>query len=244
MTQVLEIQHAMETMEGDGARVRRLFPLPARRMNFDPFVLWDDFHISAGAGFPDHPHRGFEAITYIFSGQIRHADNLGNDSVVGPGGVQCFTAGRGLVHSEMPGGDEETHGIQMWVNLPQRLKQIAPAYQQVAASEIPEITSEGCRVRIVVGEGSPVQLQTAVGYLDVQMEADVSYVHVIPAEHQGFVYVVSGEVELSGDSLPEGSAGYFTGSQLELVAITNSRLMICHGMPHGEPIHQHGPFVD
>ncbi len=127
---------AVHTQEGDNAEVNRLFPLPGRLMHYDPFVLWDEFTVQPGAGFPTHPHRGFEAITYVFSGEMQHADNLGNTSTVGPGGAQRFTAGRGIEHSEMPGETQATRGIQLWINLPQRLKQLDPDYQEVPASRL------------------------------------------------------------------------------------------------------------
>jgi hypothetical protein len=115
------VRNAVSAAEGDGAEVRSLFPLPSL-MNFDPSVLWDDLSISAGAGFPDHPHRGFEGVTYVFQGSIRHKDNPGNDSTVTRGGLQRFTAGSGIVHAEMTAADGVTRGIQMWLNLPSPLK--------------------------------------------------------------------------------------------------------------------------
>lgn len=125
------IQSAVEMSEGDGVNVNRLFPVTRERMNFDPFVLWDNFNIGPDRGFPTHPHRGFEAITYMFSGSIEHKDNLGNHSTVTAGGAQRFTAGRGIEHSEMPDSDIMSNGIQLWINLAKDLKQIDPDYQQV-----------------------------------------------------------------------------------------------------------------
>jgi redox-sensitive bicupin YhaK (pirin superfamily) len=126
---------AVETMEGDKVIVKRLFPVAGLR-NHDPFVLWDHFEVAAGSGFPPHPHRGFEAITYLFSGNMSHEDNLGNSSIIGPGGAQRFSAGKGIIHSEMSGGEEPARGIQLWINLPKRLKHIDPDYQETAAAEI------------------------------------------------------------------------------------------------------------
>ena len=133
---------ALTVPEGDGVMVKRLMPRQGL-MNFDPFVLMDHFDIEGG-GFPDHPHRGFEAITYMLDGGMQHVDNLGNKSVVYAGGLQRFTAGKGLVHSEMPQG--RAQGIQLWINLPKRLKQMQPSYQQVDAEDIPSDSNDGVRL--------------------------------------------------------------------------------------------------
>ncbi len=155
------IHSAINVPEGDGVTVKRLMPVHGLR-NFDPFVLWDHFDISGG-GFPDHPHRGFEAITYLFDGGMNHTDNLGNKGVVHAGGAQRFTAGRGMVHSEFPDG--RAHGIQLWINLPKRLKSIAPAYQQVQADMIPEIQQDGVTIRTIAGKSSRLSLTRAVASL-------------------------------------------------------------------------------
>lgn len=239
-----EIRQARETMEGEGAEVKRLMPIP-QFMNYDPFVLWDHFSVEPGTGFPDHPHRGFEAITYVFNGSMEHADNLGNRTTVFPGGAQRFTAGRGLVHSEMPGADERTIGIQLWINLPQRLKTIEPTYQQVDAEHIPEETFPGGKKRIIVGDGSPLKLLTPVQYLDVHLEANAEFTAPVSPEHRGLVYIVEGDIELESQTLHTGQAVFLSGVQvLQMAARQATRLMICFGKPHGEPIRQYGPFVD
>lgn len=239
-----EIRQALETMEGDGAEVRRLLPIPQFR-NYDPIVLWDHFNVAPGTGFPDHPHRGFEAITYVFEGSMEHADNLGNRTTVFPGGAQRFTAGRGLVHSEMPGKDGRTVGIQLWINLPQRLKTVAPDYQQVNADEIPEQSFSGGKKRIIVGPESPVKLLTPVKYLDIELEAQASLTEAIAAGQRGLVYVVAGEAAVNGQQLQRGQACFMEGvDSLTLQAVSDTRCMLCFGQPHGEPIRQYGPFVD
>ena len=144
-----QIRDVTVVPEGDGVDVKRLFPLPGF-MNFDPFVLWDHFDIGAGRGFPNHPHRGFEAITYMFAGGMNHKDNLGNESFVTAGGAQRFTAGSGLVHSEMPAEQGQSNGIQLWINLPQRLKQSAPEYQQVNEDKFPVKKIAGGQVKILL----------------------------------------------------------------------------------------------
>lgn len=244
MAAQLEIRQALETMEGEGAEVKRLLPIHGF-MNYDPIVLWDHFSVAPGTGFPDHPHRGFEGITYIFSGSMQHTDNLGNRTTVFPGGAQRFTAGRGLVHSEMPGTSERTVGIQLWINLPKRLKTVDPAYQQVDAEDIPEQTFPGGKKRIIIGEDSPVELLTPVKYLDIELEAGASLQEPITAGHRGLVYIVQGEFELNSDKLTTGQACFIEGvDSLVMKASKNTRLMLCFGQPHGEPIRQYGPFVD
>ncbi len=232
---------ALTVPEGDGVVVKRLMPVQGL-MNYDPFVLMDHFNIDAG-GFPDHPHRGFEAITYMLGGGMQHADNLGNTSIVYAGGLQRFTAGQGIVHSEMPDG--QAHGIQLWINLPKRLKKIPPSYQQVDAENIPTDSNDGVVVRTLVGEGSPTVLQTGMLYLDVSIKQRSLYQFNIPSGFCGFVYVLEGEIRLEHETLQAYEALFFDQAKLlSFMAKQDSRLIVCFGKPHGEPIHQHGTFVD
>jgi len=167
MAGVINIHQVVTVPEGDGITVKRLMPSQGLR-NYDPFVLWDHFDISGG-GFPDHPHRGFEAITYLFDGGMNHADSLGNKGIIHAGGAQRFTAGSGMVHSEFPDG--RAHGIQLWINLPKRLKSIAPTYQQLEADMIPVNHDNGISIRTIVGGSGVITLHTEVEYLDVDMAA-------------------------------------------------------------------------
>jgi len=234
---------ALTVPEGDGVIVKRLMPVHGMR-NFDPFVLWDHFDIGPGNGFPDHPHRGFEAITYMFDGGMQHADNLGNRSVVYGGGAQRFTAGRGLVHSEMP-ADEGANGIQLWINLPQRLKGLDPEYQQIETEAFPNASIEGGSICTIVGEGSPLLLHTPVEYLDIELEAGARLERAVPEGFRGLLYVVGGNLQVQDEHLPGGSAMFFEeADMLRIEAVEASRLMWCFGHPHNEPIYQHGPFVD
>jgi hypothetical protein len=242
----INIQHALVVPEGDGVEVKRLMPVENRR-NFDPFVLWDHFDITAG-GFPDHPHRGFEAITYMFAGGMQHADNLGNRGTVHGGGAQRFTAGRGIVHSEMPDETEtgrHAAGIQLWINLPRSLKGVDPDYQQVEKDEIPETVIDGGTVRTIVGEGGPILLKTDVEYLDVSLDAGATIGRAIPDGSQGIIYLIEGSIKVNGEIVDTGSAAYVDRENaLTIEAIEDARYMWCFGKPHGEPIYQHGPFVD
>lgn len=234
--------------EGDGVDVKRLFPLNGF-MNFDPFVLWDHFDIGPGRGFPDHPHRGFEAITYMFKGGMNHKDNLGNESFVTPGGVQRFTAGKGLVHSEMPAEDNQGHGssngIQLWINLPKKLKQIEPSYQQVNTEEFSVLEIEGGQVKKLVGDDSLVKLNTEVIYQHINLQKSSGYSINIKSSMRGIVYLMKGELIIEGHNLKSDQAMFIEDVlHLELSAIENCEFMLCFGVPHNESIHQYGPFVD
>jgi len=240
----LAIRDVSVVPEGDGVDVKRLFPLRGF-MNFDPFVLWDHFNIGPGHGFPDHPHRGFEAITYMFEGGMNHKDNIGNASFVTPGGAQRFTAGKGLVHSEMPADKGDSNGIQLWINLSQALKQIEPDYQQVDNNDFPVVTFEGGSAKIIVGENSPLKLKTDVIYQHVQLDKNAKYIVDIKSGMRGIIYILNGKIS-ANDKLASADQALFIENidKLKITASANSEFMLCMGRPHGEPIRQHGPFVD
>ena len=239
------IKPAIEMSEGDGVDVNRLFPVSRQMMNYDPFVLWDNFNIGAGHGFPTHPHRGFEAITYMFRGSIEHKDNLGNQSRVTAGGAQRFTAGKGLEHSEMPDSEGMSNGIQLWINLAKNKKSIEPDYQQVDEKDIPNVNVEGGNIRIIVGDESPVKLHTPVRYLNINLDSAVKLNEKVPEDFRGFIYILSGKLKVNSEEVNEREAYFFEKTDaLDIEALTTSQFMLCMGKPHGEPIHQHGPFVD
>lgn len=239
------IRPAYAMSEGDGVDVNRLFPIHGKMMNFDPFVLWDNFNLEPGRGFPTHPHRGFEAITYMFSGSMEHKDNLGNASTVTAGGAQRFTAGRGLEHSEMPGGDGYNSGIQLWINLPQRQKGIDPEYQQVDAESFPVKTLDGVTVKTIVGVDSPLLIKTPFQYLHINMENETNLQQEVPKNFHGFIYLLKGNINVNGQQLNEVHALFFSESdKLSITANEQSEFMLCMGQPHNEPIRQYGPFVD
>lgn len=240
------IESAVETLEGGGAKVNRLFPIRKELMNYDPFVLWDHFEIASGAGFPEHPHRGFEAITYLFAGGIEHKDNLGNQSTVFAGGAQRFSAGKGIVHSEMPAKGSPSKGIQLWINLPRHLKQMDPEYQQADDLELPEQVVNGLRIKTIVDGEQGIQLQTPVQYHDLLFEQDAQHRINIPFAHRGFVYVVAGKVQVN-DAVVKPSDAYFFEQRtpaLNIQGKANARVMVVSGTPHKQPIYQHGPYVD
>jgi len=242
----VQVVEAMTVPEGENLVVKRLMPVAGLR-NFDPFVLWDHFDVDGG-GFPDHPHRGFEAITYMFAGGMQHTDNLGNRGTIHAGGAQRFTAGRGIVHSEMPSRDENgvhAAGIQLWINLPKRLKGVEPEYQQEEADGVPVTDIEGGSIRTIVGDGGPIGLRTDVEYLDVSLDKGATLERSVAEAMRGLVYVVEGAITVNGSAVASGSAAYVDkASELSIKASEPSRFMWCFGKPHGEPIYQHGPFVD
>jgi redox-sensitive bicupin YhaK (pirin superfamily) len=239
------IKPAIEMSEGDGVDVFRLFPVSSKMMNYDPFVLWDNFNLGPSRGFPTHPHRGFEAITYMFTGSIEHKDNLGNHSTVTSGGAQRFTAGRGLEHSEMPDSEDMSNGIQLWINLAKEKKAIEPDYQQVDKENIPSIDIDGGNVRVIVGEESPVKLHTPVRYLEVNLDKKAKMHEVVPDDFRGFIYLLDGKLTVNDESVNEKEAFFFEEiSKLNIEARSKSRFMLCMGKPHRQPIKQYGPFVD
>lgn len=244
MTTRNELWRAAAMEEGAGARVRRLFPIPGRP-NIDPFVLMDEFDVRPPAGFPPHPHRGFEGITYMLEGSFLHRDNLGNAGRVVAGGMQRFTAGSGLAHSEMPGDPGANRGIQLWVNLAQTDKSLDPSWQQIEPEDLPVIDEGGVRVRILAGEGSPLALRTAVTYEDIELAPGAEVRRQVPEGQRGFAYVLSGAATFDGLATAEGEARPVEAGEILLAAgESGARVILLAGRPHGEPIRQYGPFVD
>ncbi|MDG1290572.1 MAG: pirin family protein [Lentibacter sp.] len=212
---VLEARNAVPTMEGAGVHLHRAFGFhdPSE---LDPFLLFDDFRNEIPAhyakGFPWHPHRGIETITYVLSGEVDHADSLGNTGRLGAGDVQWMTAGSGIMHQEMPRGNAsgQMHGFQLWANLPRDLKMTDPRYQDVAAKEIPEIIDDdGTRVRVVTGEfwgkRGPVDgIAADPQYLDVFVPAGVKKTLPVDTYRRAFAYVFQGQGAFSDASAPSG----------------------------------------
>jgi len=234
---------AVEMEEGEGAKVRRVFPT-SHLMHLDPFVLLDEFSVEPPAGFPSHPHEGFEAVTYMLEGGFHHTDNLGNDSVVHAGGVQRFTAGRRIVHSESPGTNGLNRGLQLWVRLPNRLMSLEPDYQQAEPLAIPEKDVDGCRVRVIVGEGSPVRLRTKVEYLDATLPQQKEFTHEVGLGFNALLYVLEGTLTTGKSRVERGEAAVLTADiQVNVHSTEEARFVLISGRPHGEPITLRGSFV-
>jgi len=242
---------ATHAMEGAGFLVRRPFPTP-RVAQIDPFLLLDEMgpvELQPGEaqGAPDHPHRGFETVTYMLDGAVEHEDSAGNAGRIGPGAVQWMTAGAGVIHSEMPAREMQTdggrqHGFQLWVNLPAAEKMSPPRYQEFAASEIPSVTVAGATVRVIAGRFGdtvgPVDTHSPVMYLHVSLESGAT-VTVPTVEETALVYTFAGE----GDGTmrvhdTDGDAVVITNA-----GSTVSEHLVLAGAPLREPIARYGPFV-
>jgi quercetin 2,3-dioxygenase len=239
---------AQPTLDGQGARVHRVFPA-AGQGPLDPFVLLDEFEVTPPAGFPMHPHRGFEAFTYMVEGSFHHQDNLGNSSVIHGGGTQRFTSGSGAWHSEMPGtGGGAARGLQLWVNLPRRLKKMDPSYGGVPGERIPQARDRHLLVRTVVGEHagvrSPVTLETGVKYVDVAFTAAGELAEWIDRGWEALLYVLRGRVMVGDTMLAERHAARLGPGLASVLGDAGSRVVLLEGRPHNEPIYQRGPFVD
>lgn len=245
---VVESVQAPETPEGAGAVVKRAIPIGQMKV-IDPFVLWDEFFVRPPAAFPDHPHRGFEIVTYVLTGAFRHRDSLGNDSTISAGGLQRITAGSGIVHAEMPMTPGLNHGLQLWVNLPRALKGIPADYQGVAGDQLPEIEGAGFRARTIVGPGSPVQLRTEIRYYDVRLEPGAHWETGFPAEFNAALYVLEGSGSVGNGGIPLAKStlavlGEGEGVRVEAAPGAELRFALIAGKPHGEPIRMRGPYVD
>jgi redox-sensitive bicupin YhaK (pirin superfamily) len=264
-TQVSASRHVIKTVRGmpasDGAGVKltRVIGQPALDM-LDPFLMLDEFRSDqAGdylAGFPDHPHRGFETVTYMLAGNMRHGDNQGNTGQLRAGSVQWMTAGRGIVHSEMPEQEDGLMwGFQLWVNLPAKDKMTAPRYQDIAPEAVPLLQpAAGVELRLLTGHvgdvSGPVNdVATAPLYVDVRLQADAQWRATVPAQHNAFVYVYEGSVLVGeGDAVRHLQRGELAvlslGEQVQLQAGDGGgRLILVAGRPLNEPVAKYGPFV-
>jgi redox-sensitive bicupin YhaK (pirin superfamily) len=264
------------TVEGAGVHLRRAIGW-GDPGTFDPFLLLDDFRSDEPAlyrkGFPWHPHRGIETITYVLRGEVEHGDSLGNRGVIGPGDVQWMTAGSGIIHQEMPRGDGDgaMHGFQLWANLPAASKMMEPRYREVASREIPEVTLDGgATVKVIAGTvggvvGSVRDVVTSPEYLDVSLGPGATFTHSTPRGHTVFAYVVGGKGAFCDDKDPfcyeVERDSYFDTERSELIGDRHLvlfgdgdavkvaaeaepvRFLLVSGKPLGEPVAWRGPIV-
>jgi hypothetical protein len=252
---VTKVVRGQRSSDGAGVRLTRVIggrALP----DLDPFLLFDEFGSEEASdyigGFPDHPHRGFETVTYMLAGRMRHGDNKGNTGLLGPGSVQWMTAGRGIVHSEMPEQEEGLmRGFQLWVNLPAKDKMTAPRYQDIAPEKIPEVDAGGgVKVRVIAGRFGEVEAPvTAVAtdpiYLDVALPADGKFETPLPAGHNAFAYVFEGDARIAGEQVARGELAVLgRGERFAVAAGADAaRLVLIAGRPLNEPVAKYGPFV-
>ncbi|KAI9144465.1 RmlC-like cupin domain-containing protein [Paraphysoderma sedebokerense] len=252
---------AKEQAEGVGARVRRSIGTAELR-NLDPFLMLDEFNVKKPAGFSDHPHRGFETVTYMIEGEFEHEDFGGHRGRIGPGDLQWMTAGRGVIHAEVPIGDGVNKGLQLWVNLPKSHKMMEPRYQEHTDKQVPRVKLDGVEIKVIAGESHGVHAKvrtiTPIMYLDVNMEANKTVDLVVPRTYNSLLYILSGSAEFGGSKV-EGSAhrtlvldpavgksdsSATVESKLPVKSLgSGCRYVLIAGEPIGEPIVQHGPFV-
>ncbi len=252
---VQQIIAGQETADGAGVRLTRLIGGP-QLMQLDPFLLLDDFRSDEPddyiGGFPPHPHRGFETVTYLLAGKLEHRDNAGHTGILQTGGVQWMTAGRGVIHSEMPQQqDGLLAGFQLWLNLPARHKMTEPRYQEFDQRKIPrEQRNQGIEIRVIAGEtaqgtrGPVTDLKTPARFFDISLDAGVRFIEPIESHYNAFVYLLNGAVEI-GDQTLSGRrlAVLEQGPGIEITAQQPSRLILVAGEPLGEPVARGGPFV-
>ena len=246
--------NAMATSDGDGVKISRSIGsdfLP----QLDPFLLLDELKGDDAAdyigGFPPHPHRGFETVTYMLEGQMRHKDSAGNEGVVRSGDVQWMTAGSGIIHSEMPEQTEgRMWGFQLWTNLPAAQKMRSPRYQEIASQDIPELAGEFGALRVIAGEvdgttGPVTDIATQPLLLDARLQAAGSYSIALPSAHTAIVYVYRGSLALGEKTLQTQQLGHLSnGEVLELKAGSEGAgALVLAAAPLNEPIVRAGPFV-
>lgn len=258
-----QVTTARRLREGGGFMVRRPLPVAGLRM-VDPILMIDemgpvDYAPGEAVGAPDHPHRGFETVTYMLAGEFEHRDSAGHAGSLRPGDVQWMTAGSGVVHSEMPsarilrqGG--RVHGFQIWVNLPARLKMTRPRYQELAGGAIPEAEAEDglARVRVIAGEAlgaaARIDTHTPIVCLHWILRPGARVRQTLPPDHNGLVYVFAGELQSDGIRIADGQMAVFgAGDTVELATpaanAQATQVLLLGGVPHNEPVVQHGPFV-
>lgn len=244
-------------MEGAGVKINRALT-QSLQQRLDPFLMLDAFKSDDPqdylSGFPEHPHRGFETVTYMIAGKMRHKDSAGHEGLLENGGVQWMSAASGVVHSEMPEQENGMmEGFQLWLNLPAKDKMNQPWYQDFNGAAIPELTTdEGVKVRLIAGQthgqsGVVVKEATEALFLDLHLPAGSHFSHRLPAEHNAFIYVYRGDAEIEGQSINSGQLAIFSNdAAADGVTISSkeeSRVLLFAGRPLNEPIVQYGPFV-
>lgn len=257
--QVMRVIKGRPASDGAGVKLTRVLGWSADSRH-DPFLMLDEFGSDEAqdyiAGFPSHPHRGFETVTYMLEGEMLHEDHLGNQGRLGPGSVQWMTAGRGIIHSEMPQQEEgRMHGFQLWINLPASEKLCAPAYQDIQAADIPRVElAHGGFVKVIAGsyphgetavQGPVRGISTAPVYLDIQLPSGASLSYPVSLAHNAFVYPFEGSLQIQGRLLESHSAALLgQGESIDVTAGNDgARFLLLAARPLNEPVAQYGPFV-
>lgn len=251
---VAQVVAAQPSRDGAGVALRRSIG-SAALPDLDPFLLLDEIHSADPRdyerGFPRHPHRGFETVSYVLRGGFEHRDSVGNRGLIADGGAQWMTAGHGIVHSEMPRptSTAELWGLQLWVNLPAARKLIAPRYQDLGVASVPELDVADARVRLVAGQlgatRGPVDgIDIRPTMLDATLAAGAVFQHALPGGDTAFAYVLAGEIAIGGTVLRDGELAILSpGDQLVATARRGGRMLVISGTPLREPVARRGPFV-
>ncbi|MGF1607601.1 MAG: pirin family protein [Rhodothalassiaceae bacterium] len=252
---VAQIVRGRAASDGAGVKLTRLIGQPDLH-TADPFLMLDAFRSDNPgdyiAGFPAHPHRGFETVTYMIAGRMRHRDNQGNEGVIEPGGVQWMTAGRGIIHEEMPEQEDGLMwGFQLWVNLPAAQKRRAPGYQEVGDAAIPRDRREGATAKVITGTtgrgvtGAVTDVPTAPLYLDVHLDPDGRFEDPLPADWQALVVAYDGAVSVAATAVPNQAVAVLGAGESVSVSAgaDGGKALVIAGKPLNEPVAWHGPFV-
>ena len=254
--EVKKVVKAIQTSDGAGVKLKRSMGVP--ELDFiDPFLMFDEFGSENKddyiAGFPAHPHRGIETVTYMLAGRFKHEDSTGSKGEMGPGSVQWMTAAGGIIHSEMPIMKEgKLHGFQLWVNMPAKLKMSKPSYQNIEPKEIPEFKDQEKKIKIIAGKyqdkiGPVKGISVNPIYIDVELEKDKIFNFIIPSSHNAFVYLVNGEIKIGNKKHEQLKNSNLiclqNGDDLSVFANKKSKFLVIAGKPIGEPIARGGPFV-
>ncbi len=262
MAKIREIRSVLKsqpTVEGAGVHLKRAFGYQ-QVPELDPFLLLDDFHSNNPdeyiRGFPWHPHRGIETITYVLYGKVEHGDSMGNKGTISSGDIQWMTAGRGIIHQEMPKGQEDglMWGFQLWANLPASHKMMNPRYQEIKSNQVPEITQDGgVSVKIICGQvhgvrGPVKDIVIDPEYLDIRVPSESHFTHAVKRGHKAFAYVIEGEgyFDRDRDEMvgPENLVIFDDGDEVAISSEEGAvRALFVSGKPIGEPVAWHGPIV-
>ena len=252
--ELIQIIEGLETSDGAGVKLRRIIGGPDLNM-LDPFLLFDEFGSDDPddyiGGFPPHPHRGFETITYMLNGKFKHKDSAGNEGYLSDGSVQWMTAGKGVIHSEMPEQtDGLSRGFQLWLNLPKKLKMIEPSYNDIPAESIPKINIPGGYIKVICGEingmKGPGRAHTGMLYYDISLSLANNIEISVDDDWNSFVYVYNGKAKIANRSLNSGQLGVLSDSgivDLHADGSSDLKCIIVGGEKLNEPVARGGPFV-
>jgi hypothetical protein len=253
-TTITQIVQGMAASDGAGVKLKRVLGQPMLK-RLDPFLMLDEFGSDDAqdyiAGFPAHPHRGFQTVTYMLNGKMGHKDSVGNKGVIQDGGLQWMNAGKGIIHEEMPQQTEgRMRGFQLWVNLPASEKMSEPGYQDIKSEDILEVSlGKLSKARVLAGElfgvaGAVSTQAVKPQFYDVHASANESIALPVDSSHNGFIYVYEGTISIENKTLNKGQLGVLSlGDEIKFTTSQDAKLILVTGLPIREPVEQYGPFV-